>query len=263
MSTQPDPELAPVEVRSFFVRNRNCLLVRGKFSPMFIDFYLHLMEHGLQLEGDTDSMLKDALACLALHLCSRPLDEGGAWTLNFHHPLMNLFVAGSNRPGQVTGRIFTEDVRDAGKNLFIAQLTRTHQATRQSMIDFAGNDIPAAVEQFYTQSEQRRTRVFRLPDEEYVQVSAEPDADDFWLENLALEQVQRIEEDETLSLLESRSYIFHCGCSLERLYPLLARLNDDDLDYLFEPGHATLSCPRCGARYRADRDGFQRWRAAS
>ncbi|HCN28120.1 MAG TPA: disulfide bond chaperone [Verrucomicrobiales bacterium] len=241
------PDSAVVPVRCEFVRGRNCLLVRGQFSPLYMDYYLHLMQHGLKLADDPDQMLKDALATLALHLASRPQDEGCAWTVNFHDPLMNLFVTGGSRPGRVTGRVFTEDVKDSGKNLFIAQTTRPHMQPRQSMIEFAGADIPAAVEQFYTQSEQRPTRVFRLPDEEFAQISAEPDADLDWLASLTLEQIPGLGETETLSLLETRGYIFECGCTPDRLYPLLTRLPDADLDYIFEDGFATITCPRCAA----------------
>ena len=31
-----------VTVESIFVRGRNCLALRAKFSPLFTDYYLHL-----------------------------------------------------------------------------------------------------------------------------------------------------------------------------------------------------------------------------
>lgn len=259
MSQMLDPELSVVPVRSYFVRNRNALLVRGKFDPMYLDYYLHLMQHQLQYEEPGDTMLKEALAAVTLHLCSRPQDEACAWTLNFHEPLMNLFVTGSTKPGRVTGRIFTEDVRDGGKNLFIAQTTRPDQQPRQSMIEVTTRDVLAAVEEFYTRSEQRLTRIFRLADEEFVQISAEPDCDEAWLEGLTLEQVIQIGTVEHLTLLETRGYVLECGCSPDRLYPLISRLPQEDIDYVFSDGEAALQCPRCAARYRTDRAMFDAW----
>ena len=254
-----EPELSIVEVRSFFVRKRNALLVRGRFSPLYLDYYLHLMQHQLKYEEPADGMLKDALAGLTLHLCSRPQDETCAWTLNFHEPLMNLFVTGSTRPGRVTGRIFTEDVRDSGKNLFIAQTTRPNHSPRQSMVEIHGSDVIEAIASFYSQSEQRLTRIFRLPDEEFVQVSAEPDCDLEWLESLRLEDLADLGNHEHLTLLETRGYQLACGCSPERLYPLISRLPKEDLDYVFEDGVAEMQCPRCGARYRTDLGEFEEW----
>jgi len=255
-----DSELSEVEVKSWFVRHRNALMVRGRFSPLYLDYYLHLMEHQLKYEDPGDTMLKEALAAMALHLCSRPQEEGCAWTLNFSQPLMNLFVAGSTRPGSVTGRIFTEEVRDSGRNLFIAQTTRPSQQPRQSMVEIEGMDILKAVEDFYTQSEQRLTRVFRLPDEEFVQVSAEPDCDEAWLADLDLDKVLALQDREQLTLLETRGYRLQCGCSMERLFPLISRLPEEDISYVFEEGQAAMQCPRCGARYKATRADFDSWK---
>lgn len=256
----PASDLAIVELRCYFVRGRNCLLVRGKFSDLYMDYYLHLMQHGLKHEDHLDTMLKEAITGLTLHLGSRPHDETCAWTIHLHDPLLNFFVTGSSRPpGRVTGRLFTEDVRDMGKSIFIAQSTRHGESPRQSMIDFQGTDLLKAIEHFYTQSEQRPTRFFRLPDEDFVQISAEPDADIDWLQNLTDEAVLTLDKAEQLSLLETRAYVFECGCSVDRLFPMINRLPQEDQDAIFADGHADITCPRCGAKFKAPRDVFQQW----
>ena len=258
------PELCPIPLRSYFVRQRNALLVRGKFQQHYVDYYLHLMQHGIQPKEGLDDMLKDSLAALALHLCSRPQDETVAWTVHVKEPQRaNLFVTGSTHPGRVTGRIFTEDVKQEGEALFIAQTRRPNHPTRQSMIEFHGADILKGIETFYTISEQRLTRFFRLPDEEYVQISAEPDCDEIWLSEIQLENVLEIEQNETLTLLETRGYQFECGCSMERLLPIINRLPKEDLDHIFEDGVAQVTCPRCAAVFRSTRAQFDAWRAAN
>ncbi|MBL9134043.1 MAG: Hsp33 family molecular chaperone HslO [Verrucomicrobiaceae bacterium] len=264
MSALPPPELSIIELRSYFVRKRNALLVRGKFQQLYLDYYLHLMQHGIQHVETLDQMLKDALAALALHLCSRPHDETTAWTVHVKEPRRaNLFVTGSTHPGRVTGRVFTEDVKQEGEALFIAQTNRPNQQTRQSMIEFHGADIFGGVETFYTTSEQRLTRLFRLPDEDFVQISAEPDCDEIWLSEMQLENLLEIEENEHLTLLETRGYQFDCGCSMERLLPIINRLPQDDLDHIFEDGVAQVTCPRCAAIFRTTKDQFELWRAAN
>ncbi len=264
MSALPPPELSPIPLRSYFVRGRNALLVRGSFQPMYLDYYLHLMQHGIQPNEKLDDMLKDTLAALALHLCSRPHDETVAWTIHMKEPQRaNLFVTGSTHPGRVTGRVFTEDVKKEGEALFIAQINRLNQPTRQSMIEFHGSDVLKGVEEFYTTSEQRLTRFFRLPDEEYVQISAEPDCDEIWLSEIQLENVLEIDQNETLSLLETRGYQFECGCSMDRLLPIINRLPKEDLDHIFEDGVAQVTCPRCAAVFRATKAQFETWRLAN
>jgi molecular chaperone Hsp33 len=261
MSQMLNPDLSATEIRCYFVRKRNCLLVRGRFGPMYMDYYLHLMQHSIKHPDRLDEMLKDALAGVTLHLASRPHDEGCAWTINLNDPLVNLFVTGATVPGRVTGRLFTEDVKDTGKSLFIAQTTRNHMQPRQSMIEFAGTDILSAVEQFYTQSEQRLTRIFRLEDEDFVQISAEPDADEEWLAGLTDAEIPKLDEAEHLTLLETRTYVYDCGCTASRMFPMLSRLSSEDLDFIFEDGSASITCPRCAAVFRTPRGDFDEWKS--
>jgi molecular chaperone Hsp33 len=259
-----DTEPGILEVRTYFVRGRNALLARADFEPLYIDYYLHLADHGLRYEPQADLMLKEALAALTLHLASRPQDEGAGWTMNFCEPRMNLFVTGCTRPPHVTGRVFTEDVREFEKNLMIAQRTRTGENSGQSMVEFSGSGIFAAVEQFYDQSEQRLCRLFHYDQEDLVMITAQPDCDEKWLRSLTVEDVRQLDKQETLSLLEKRQYIWKCGCSVERLYPLLARLGESDLNHAFgEDEIMTLTCPRCGARYRASKEQFEAWQAST
>jgi molecular chaperone Hsp33 len=258
----PSADLAPAEIRCYFVRQRNCLLVRGKFSDLYMDYYLHLMQHEIKHADRLDMMLKEAVAGMALHLASRPHDENCAWTINLNDPLMNLFVSGGTKTGRVVGRIFTEDVRNTGKCLFITQTTRFGLQPQQSMIEFHGTDMLAAIEQFYSQSEQRLTRIFRLADEDFVQISAEPDADEDWLSSLTDANILTLDSDEQLSLLETRHYVFDCGCTVDRLFPLLMRLSEEDMDYVFADGAAKITCPRCAAKFDPTRETFDAWKAS-
>jgi len=255
-------DLAPAEIRCYFVRHRNCLLVRGGFSDLYMDYYLHLMQHEIKHAEPLDVMLKEAVAGMTLHLASRPHDEICAWTIHLNDPLLNLFVSGGTKTGRVIGRIFTDDVRDTGKSLFITQTTRFGLQPQQSMIEFEGTDMLSAIEQFYTQSEQRLTRIFRLPNEDFVQISAEPDADEQWLTQLTEADVLSLDQMEQLSLLEARKYVFDCGCTMDRMFPMLSRMLPEDLDFIFADGVAKVTCPRCGAKFSPTRADFESWKVA-
>jgi molecular chaperone Hsp33 len=261
MSEDLVDEPSKLTVQCYFVRGRNALLVRAKMEPLFIDYYLHLMEQGIQPERDHDLMLKDALAAMALHTASRPQDETTAWTIHFEKPRINLFVTGSTHPGWVSGRIFTEDVREMGKGLFTSQVKRVDHTARQSMVDFHGMGVLETVEHFYNQSEQRVTRLFQGDEEEMILITAQPDCDEEWLLSLTYEELEMLPETHTLTLLETREFAFHCGCSLEKLFPLIARLPQEDLDYIFEDGFAKMTCPRCAAVFTADRAAFDLWQS--
>ena len=254
--------MQPVEefttVQSLFVRHRNALLLRGQFTPVFTDYYLHLMQHGIRHAPELDGMLKDSLAMLALHLTARPWAETIAWTVNLRAPRLNLFVTGGSVAEAVTGRIFTEDVREPDRNYFYSQTSATGMPEpRTSMLEVDGKDPLRWISQYYDQSEQRPARGFRLDDEVFALVAAQPDCDLEWLAALDEETVAEIETREETNVLEIRRFRFHCGCTLEKILPVLGGWRER-LDELFEDADTIrIQCPRCAARFRVSRDMLQ------
>jgi len=243
------------KIESIFVRHRNALVLRGQFTSIYTDYYLHLMQHGIRHAVELDQMLKDQLAMLVLHLVARPWAETIAWTVNLRAPRINLFVTGGSVQESITGRIFTEDVREPDRNFFYSQTTSTAQTEpRTSTLEVDGKDPVVWISQFYDQSEQRPARAFRLEDENFVLVAAQPDCDMEWFESLTEEMVASIRDTEETTLLETRRFKFHCGCTLEKILPILGGWKDR-LDELFEgDDFLTIQCPRCAASYQVTRD---------
>lgn len=242
-------------IESVFVRHRNALLLRGQFTPLYTDYYLHLMQHGLRHAAELDQMLKDTLAMLVLHLVARPWAETIAWTVNLRAPRLNLFVTGGSVQETVTGRVFTEDVREPDRNFFYAQTTTpNHPEPRTSTLEVTGKDPVAWIGQFYAQSEQRPARAFRLDDENFALVAAQPDCDLAWFEALDAGAVANIDTTQETKLLETRRFRFACGCTLQQILPILGGWKNR-LDELFEDADVIhLQCPRCAAKYRVSRD---------
>lgn len=242
-------------IESIFVRHRNALMVRGQFTPIYTDYYLHLMQHSIRHKGELDQMLKDALAMLTLHLVARPWAETIAWTANICTPQVNLFVTGGSTQESITGRLFTEDVRMPENNLFYSQTTTVEGAEpRRSTMEIEGADPIGWVSQFYAQSEQRPARAFRLDDENFVIIAAQPDCDLEWLENLDEASVANILTDEETHLLETRRFRFHCGCTLDRILPILGSWKERPDEIFGESDTVSIQCPRCAAKYAVSRD---------
>ena len=272
MPENPDspenPDIAPdlpgaaaeLEVRTYFVRGRNALLARAWFEPLYVDYYLHLADLRLQLSPVIDTLMKEGLAAMALHMASRPWAERHAWTVNFQHPLANIFVAGDNTTGSLTGRAFTENVKSAEHQLFYAQVHKAGADVRQSTVDFPGSSFFTAAEAFYTRSEQRMGRLFEHAPEDYVLLTAQPQCDLPWLEGLTLDALRTIDKDEELSLLEVRRYHWECGCNTHRLYAALEPHIRSGMDALFHGEEALRAdCPRCGRHYLLTREGMEAW----
>ena len=260
MSTEKRESNEPesIEIRCYFVRERNALVARGQFSDLYMDYYLHLMENKLKNEQAYDQNLKDGFAALALHLASRPWNEAIAWTLSWQDPPQNYFFTGSNRDATITGRVFTEDIRERDTNLLFSQTTVGGQPGRQSMIEVASLDLLKIGEHYYEQSEQRPGRYFRHEEEDIVLVTAQPDCDMEWFGNLDEDKIRALDTDEELSLLEKRHFRFECGCSQEKLLPIFANMSAESLEDAFA-GTETIptGCPRCGAKYVITRETLE------
>ncbi len=260
MEVPPAEAASRIDVRCYFVRGRNALLARGDLSGLFLAYYLHLMAIGEKHPPQLDTMLKEALVGVTLHAASRPRNERHAWTISVQHPLANFFVTADNTTGFVTGRVFTEDVKRAERSVFYAQAQRHPEPPQMSVIGIETVQLLDAVEQFYRQSEQRLARFFEHGPEDYVFISAQPGCDLVWLESLTGEEVRKLDQTEQLSLLEKRAYHWECGCTLERIYQVLAPQGRMRVEELFGGDEfLKVTCPRCGMRYRAHREQFEAW----
>jgi len=234
------------------------MVARAQFEPLYVDYYLHLAETGIQKEEQEDGLFKQALSAMALHAASRPHDETTAWTIHLQDPLMNIFVTAANPDGTIVGQSFTDQVRDTERNLFYSDTAAGNDPVRRSVIEFEGLDLFRAVEAYYAQSEQRSARLFRYDVEDFVFVQAQPDCDLDWLGELSDEGIHTLDQDETLSLLEKRAFVWSCGCSQQRLADVLAPTMESEPEALFgEDSSIRVTCPRCGARYVITREAME------
>lgn len=250
---QPAEEFATVQ--SIFVRKRNSLLLKADMTPLFVDYYLNLMQHGQRNAETEDSVFKQLLAFFTLHLVSRPWQEYHAWTFNICNPSSaNYFVSGSSLTEDVIGRVFTEGVRETQNNMLYAQIMRPNKEPQTSVVVLPEGSVTAWVEDFYRQSEQRQARAFELEGDNFALIAAQPGADHDWLSDLTAAQVADICNSEETKVLETRKFAFRCGCTLDKILPTIQAMQKDFADLLAEQGHLEVSCPRCGAVYNVTPD---------
>lgn len=244
-------------IESIFVRERNCLLLRGDFTPIFTDYYLHLMDIGEKHPESLDTTLKDLLAVLTLHLTARPWAETIAWTANLRAPRVNFFATGSPTHEYIVGRLFTKDVREPDRNFLYSQTTTPGTEPRLSTIEVESTDPLEWVSHFYDQSEQRPGKAFRLPNDEYALIAAQPDFDEEWFESLTPGTVSAITDSEQTKQLETRRFRFKCGCSLERIAPTLKAWKEKPDELFGDDDTLTIQCPRCARKYQFSREDLE------
>ncbi len=259
----PDGDEGLIEICNYFVRERNALLVRGSFGPLYMDYYLHLMQHEMKPEPQHDVLFKEALAAFTLYVASRPWKEITAWTANLQNPLLNIFLTGNSTAGTITGRVFADSVKKQSTGQLYSQVIEQDKESRTSIIDIEGNDFFTIAKNFHAQSDQRPARFFEIRPEEYVLIAAQPDCDLEWLAALDSAKIANLETSgETLTHLETRRYRFHCGCEAARFIPSLTSLSTAELDDLFTKGDPlTIQCPRCGASIPISRSDIESFSA--
>ncbi|MEO0453631.1 MAG: disulfide bond chaperone [Verrucomicrobiota bacterium] len=255
-----DPDSASIQAHSHFIRHRNVLMVTAELSPLYVDYYLHLNDTGLRPEPQHDEMEKDLLAIILLYATSRPWNEQFAWTLNFQDPLVNLFAAADNEEGSIIGTLFEDGVKESPHSMFYSESVRGNQPRHRSVVEFATSDVLTACEQFFSQSEQRTTRLFSLPNEKYIMLAAQPDYDQDWLQSLKLSDMVSLRAQEECSPLENRTYQWKCVCSQDAILRLAAATNQDDELFGGEDSLAA-TCPRCGRKYRLTREMVEAYKA--
>ena len=252
-------EVAGAGVTVDFVRHRNALLVRADLGPLFTDYYLHLADHRLRYTPEQDGMFRSALAAFTLHCASRPLNEHIAWTMNFQAPRLNLFLAGDNEDCTVTGRLFTENVREAAANVFFSDIMpRRGVEPRRSVVNFHGSDVLAAVVGYYVRSEQRPVRFFELGGDNYAMLVAHPDCDLAWFNTVDADAVRKLGAAEMLAPIQRRNYGWHCGCNQQKILTAIAPAFRANPEGLFGEGETIrVECPRCAAAHTLTREAME------
>lgn len=251
---QPDAN-EMLAIKSRFVRGRNMLYAKADFGPLFVDYYLHLKDQGIELTPELDERLKKALALFSLHCISRPRNEILAWTINFQEPLVNVFLAGDTGTAAVVGRVYTEGVKEAEEGAFYQDLVRRGRDPHRSVVGFKGGDVIHAVEEFYKFSEQRPAKFYQLEPDVFAIVQAHPDYDENWFDSLTIEAVREIEETEEVVDLETRFVRWHCGCNQEKILGALTVPFQTDPEGLFLGEELIeVNCPRCASKHRVSRE---------
>lgn len=253
MSEELPQDVHPITTQ--FVRHRNVLFAVADFGQLYIDYYLHLKDHAIEMTPENDGLLKEALAAFALHCVSRPHNEIVAWTVNFQEPLLNLFLGGDNQNGSIVGRVFTDNIKKADENVFYQDLVRGNKPVHRSIVPFKGADIFHAVEEYYRNSEQRPARLFKLGGEKYAILAAHPDYDEDWFDTVTAEDIEKIQETEELNDLETRPVRWNCGCNQLRILRTLLPIWNNDKEELFLGEELIeINCPRCSGKYRISRE---------
>ena len=247
-----------VQIHRHILREQNALVALADFRELFEAFRRHVRRWDIPIDELSYVMARQALGGLALQLACRPHQESLAYTFNIHRPPLNVFVAGRASEGTVVGRVFLDGVETAdGSRLFVQSVRAQSGDTSQSAVAVHGLDLLVMYEQYFAQSVQLPTRFFELENDEMIMVQGLPQVDVAWIEALDPQSSLALVQGRQ-SLIESRHFVFRCGCTADRLAEALVGMWGEKPQELFQ-GEAgvEISCPRCGGRWWMDRERFE------
>jgi len=144
----------------------------------------------------------------------------------------------------------------------------------QGIVAAEGENLAAALEQYFVQSEQLDTRLWLFVDERHAaglflqQLPGERGEEDAWERVTALadtvtadellsldarQLLHRLFHEETLRLFDPEPVAFRCGCSRERVAGMLRSLGQTAVDDIIEElGAVEVNCEFCNRQYRFD-----------
>ena len=247
-----------VTVERFLSRERECLIARADFAPLFAAY----LEHSRKWVGDPQPlvrlMMAQGLAASGLYLTCRPRDENTAWTLNLPEPPLNLFLTADAATGKVVGRYFEENVKATGGARFYVQAVRRSGKPHMSVVGVKGFDVLSIFEQYYVQSEQATARFFSLDGESYVMLMALPGVDEAWLRDMDCAEAMALLAVPETQLIERRTVSFGCRCNRDTIVRIVKSMFAGRAEELFgDDGEVEMQCPRCGRSYDVARRAFE------
>ena len=113
MTEQETDRIGEATVRRFLDDAHQVLVLVADFGPMFAAYVDHARRWETEPDGLSQALMRQGLGAATLHLACRPRGEHVGWTLHIPRPPTNVFLTGDSRERTVTGRIFTENVREA------------------------------------------------------------------------------------------------------------------------------------------------------
>lgn len=235
-------------------REHHLLVTDAHFGDLFETWIDHARTWSGEPDPLSQTMMRQGLAALALHLSNRPRDESTAFTVNFRRPPTNVFLTGDAAASTVTGRVHTENVRVVESSRLFVQTQRPRGGPTQSTIEISTLDLLDVFESYYKRSEQHPARFFEVTEEDFIMVVAFPGATREFIEGLTREGAVQLVSESTL--IEERVFRFHCGCDPKRMATVLHSLFPDPEELFQGEDGVETFCPRCGRRWWIRRDGY-------
>jgi hypothetical protein len=237
--------------KRYLLQETNLLVVQGSIAPVIAGMGDYNLRHKIEPpDRDLNPAIQELLAAAALSAVSLAERESWGWSLAFKGMNVGFFV-GVEPEGMICMRILDTD---SAKASGMIQRQKAGLPMTQSHIKPRTQRPRDAVEQYYSEADQMKTRLAIKEDGEGVFVQSLPSGN--------FDAVQSLGEDELFRCIDNAIasgnvkelgevlIFYECRCSEEMISRMIANLKDADRRDLFgDQRQLEIACPRCGRKY--------------
>jgi hypothetical protein len=237
--------------KRYLLEKTGLLVVEGCIKPVIAGMDAYNARHKITPPNeDLNPTIQELLAAAALAAVS--LSERESWGWSFTLKGMNCgFFVGVEPEGMICMRVLeAEDEKASG----VIQRQKKGLPLSQSHITPQTQSPRAAVEQYFSEADQTKTRLAIKPDGEGVLVHALPNGNFDDVKNLntyeLLEYIQNALAAGHAKELGEVLVFYECRCSDEMISRMIAGMNViDRMDIFGDQQQLEIECPRCGRKY--------------
>jgi molecular chaperone Hsp33 len=251
--------------------------IRGEWIQLTDSWQTIRQNH--QVPEAAQQLLGQALA--AVTMLSATIKFEGSLILQAQgNGAIKTLVAQATHDRKIRGLIRSEDAVPTGslQDMFglgnlVLTIKPDHADPYQGIIALQGKNLAAALESYFEQSEQLKTRLWlfandnravgfllqALPgntdptDWEHVQILANTIKEQELLTLNCQEILYRLFHEESIRLFDAEPISFECVCSRDKIEKTLKSLGQDELDdILRERGSVEVGCEFCNSQYQFD-----------
>jgi len=245
-------------ISKYITKNKSTIILKNNAADLISDYLNHYIENYVtKLTNDEQKILSDFIKYTTTASVFFSKKEVYGWNLFIPAAKMKYFCSVDMMSDTFVARGYKYDPISGEKSRLILEIYSPVTSSTSKSISFAKSD--ASIEQIAAEhlSSQSNQQVDYITRENltFIVQSINSSKDDFTntIKEISLDKVVY----ESLTVLDTVSLTFLCGCDESKLKSVVSSIPKENLSSLFEKGDDLfIECPRCGKRYTFNKSKF-------
>jgi len=231
------------------------LVVIGDFPEVLVSKNLYEEKHKItRIKGEQARTFEKIMASTLLAAISLSERESWGWTISLPGSSDGIFC-GVEPEGMICGRVKASEKET---NMIYLQRKKDELPLMQSSYEPNTDDPALAIQRYFEQVEQIKTRIAIKENGSGVLVQSLPGG--------RFEEIENLTNDELIELFETKNIngllkdvgevvvFYECRCNDEMILKMITSLEQDQQNDIWgNEKHLNIECPRCGREYTINR----------